>query len=371
MDYCGHCGEPVEGRFCRMCGTAVAVPGGARETLAAVSPAQGRGYGAAQGAVAAPVDPATLAAAPQAGYGPEPTQMLGATPSDFDAYFRTEDGTPGLHGQTQLLPPVLDDYQAPVPQTAPHTPPGGHGHGAHGNGDGDGPRSNRPLLLVAGAVVVVAAVILGLLYLGNQSTGSNTASDTAATPTASAAPPSAGVGVLQVPTDGASLAPSTPAAPSTTSAAATGQFSGDNLPLGPGSSGEWVKWVQEKLSALGYYHGQASGHFDQATALAVQQFQAAAGVTGDAASTVGMHTIVALAAAGSTPNLHLGSKSSDVSRLNTALSYATGSHLSGSRYTMSTAEAVMRYQSAVGLTPNGQVDAATWAKLQDGTLANG
>jgi peptidoglycan hydrolase-like protein with peptidoglycan-binding domain len=369
MDYCGHCGEPVEGRFCRMCGTAVAAPGGAPETLAALSPAQGRGYGPAQGAVAAPADPTTFMAAPRGGYGPEPTQALGATPSDFDAYFRTEDGTPGLHGQTQLLPPVLDDYQAPAPQTGPRTPPGGHGHGGRGNGDGDGPRSNRPLLLVAGAVVVVAAVILGLLYLGNQSTGSNTASGTSTTPAATAAA-SQSAGVLQVPTDGASIAPTT-AAPSTTSAAATGQFSGDNLPLGPGSSGEWVKWVQEKLSALGYYHGQASGSFDQATALAVQQFQAAARVTGDAASTVGMHTIVALAAAGSTPNLHLGSRSSDVSRLNTALSYATGSHLSGSRYTMSTAEAVARYQSAVGLTPNGQVDAATWAKLQDGTLANG
>lgn len=370
MDYCGNCGEPVEGRFCRMCGTAVAAPGGAPETLAAV-PAQGWGHGAAQGAVAAPADPATFAAAAaQGGYGPEPTQMLGATPSDFDAYFRTEDGTPGLHGQTQLLPPVVDDYRAPAPQSAPRTPPGGHGHGAHGGGDGDEPRSNRPLLLVAGAVVVVAVVILGLLYLGNQSTGSNTASGTSTSPAATTAPPQS-AGVLQVPTDGASVAPTTKAAPSTTSAAAVGQFSGDNLPLGPGSSGEWVKWVQEKLSALGYYHGPASGNFDQATALAVQQFQGAAGVTGDAASTVGTHTIVALAAAGSTPSLHLGSRSSDVSRLNTALSYATGSHLSGSRYTMSTAEAVMRYQSAVGLAPTGQVDAAVWAKLQDGTLANG
>ena len=175
--------------------------------------------------------------------------------------------------------------------------------------------------------------------------------------------------MIQVPTDGASLSPSRPAPTATTSAA--GQFSGDGLPLGPGSSGSWVRWVQEKLEALGYYHGAVTGDFDQATALAVQQFQAAANVTGDAASTVGMHTIVALAAAGSTPNLHVGSRSSDVSRLNSALSLATGAHLSGGRYTMSTASAVMQYQAAVGLTPTGQVDAATWAKLQDGTLAGG
>jgi peptidoglycan hydrolase-like protein with peptidoglycan-binding domain len=86
---------------------------------------------------------------------------------------------------------------------------------------------------------------------------------------------------------------------------------------------------------------------------------------------VGAHTVEALEAAGSTPSLHVGSRSSDVSRLNAALTYATGTHLSGSRYTMSTAAAVLKYQAAVGLTPTGQVDAATWAKLQDGTLATG
>jgi peptidoglycan hydrolase-like protein with peptidoglycan-binding domain len=364
MEYCGHCGEPVEGRFCRMCGTAVAAGAGAQETLAAL-PAQGRGYGALQGAVE---EPATLGAASQAGYGPEPTQVLSAPPSDFDAYFRSEDGTPGLHGQTQLLPPIIDDHRAPTPQGEMRTPPGGHGHGGHG-GDGDEPRSNRPMLLVAGAVVVVAAVIIGLLYLGNQGNGSDNASSSSTTPAATGSAATQNGGVLQIPTDGASVSPTT-AAPSTTGAA-SGQFSGDDFPLGPGSSGEWVKWVQEKLTALGYYHGSLSGTFDQATALAVQQFQAAASVTGDAASTVGMHTVVALAAAGSTPSLHLGSRSSDVSRLNTALSYATGEHLSGSRYTMSTAAAVAKYQRAVGLTPTGQVDAATWAELQDGTLATG
>jgi peptidoglycan hydrolase-like protein with peptidoglycan-binding domain len=361
MEYCGYCGEPAEGRFCRMCGAPVGAAEGAAQPFAAV-PGQGRGYGAAQGAA--------TAAGP--GYGPEPTQMLGttATPAEFDAYFRSEDGSPGAHGQTQLLPPVLDDYRMRPPQGEAHTPPGGSGgRPSHAEEEDSGP--NRPVILVTlGAVVAVAVIILALLYLGNRSTGSNTASgpspSVAASGTAGA---TQGGGLLQIPTDGASLTPTT-AAPST-AAAPPAQFHGDTLPLGPGSSGTWVKWTQEKLKQLGYYHGSASGDFDQATASAVQRFQAAAGVGGDAAGTVGTSTLVALDAAGSTPNLHLGNHSSDVSRLNSTLSLATGQHVSGSRYSMSTVAAVTAYQRAVGLTPTGQVNAATWAKLQDGTVAAG
>jgi peptidoglycan hydrolase-like protein with peptidoglycan-binding domain len=385
MQYCEICGEPVEGRFCRMCGAPAGAGGAATQTSAAV-PAQSRGYGAAQGVPAA-ADPmtATFAGAVPAHYGAEPTQMLGATaapastqmlgatatPADFDAYFRSEDGSPGLHGQTQLLAPVVDDYQVRPPHDGVHAPAGGSG-GRGADAYPDEPRSNRPVIFVTlGAVAAVAAVILVLLYLGNQATNSNTASGASSTATAGSTVAPQGGGVIQVPTDGASLAPTT-AAPSTGAAApAAAQFQGDSLPLGPGSSGSWVKWVQEQLSVLGYYQGAASGNFDQATASAVQRFQAAANVTGDAAGTVGMHTIVALASAGSTPSLHVGSRSASVSRLNTALSLATGEHLSGSRYTMSTAAAVMRYQASVGLTPTGQADAATWAKLQDGTLAAG
>jgi len=166
-------------------------------------------------------------------------------------------------------------------------------------------------------------------------------------------------------------APTTAAttASATASATAAGSFSGDSLPLGPGSSGSLVEWVQQRLEQLGDYHGSVSGDFDQATALAVQQFQASAGVTGDAASTVGQHTLVALAAAGNTPNLRFGNHSSAVSRLDEALDFATGGNLSGDRYSMQTAAAVAQYQQSVGLQPTGQVNAATWSKLQTGTLA--
>jgi peptidoglycan hydrolase-like protein with peptidoglycan-binding domain len=151
-------------------------------------------------------------------------------------------------------------------------------------------------------------------------------------------------------------------------AVTTGAFHGDSLPLGPGSQGSWVKWVQNRLHQLGYYHGSISGDYDQATALAVQQFQASAGVTGDPASTAGQHTLVALAAAGSTPNLRYGTRSSDVARLDEALDLAEGANLSGDKYSIQTAEAVAQYQQSVGLQPSGQVDGATWAKLQTGTL---
>lgn len=355
MEYCGNCGEPAEGRFCRMCGAPVGDVT-AQDTQAMAAVPAGHGAEATQAMVAVP-----------AGYGGEPTQVVGVLPpatvqppSEFDSLFRTPDGTPGPHGQTQVLPPVVEtDYRMQPPGGGPR-PPGLPGQEEQG--------TNRTVIIATvGAVVVAAGVILSLLFLGNHgsepaASGTSTAQAAAAGASASQTP-----SVISVPTNGASPSP-TAASSSATSQAA---FHGDSLPLGPGSQGSLVKWVQEKLKQLGYYHGTVNGTFDQATALAVQQFQAAAGVTGDPASTVGRHTRLALAAAGSTPPLRPGAKSPDVSRLNQSLDYAesTGS-LSGSRYTMTTAEAVAFYQQSVGLPPTGVMDAATWAKLQTGTLAS-
>lgn len=358
MEYCGNCGEPAEGRFCRMCGTPVGdVTAQATQAMAAV-PA---GYGA-EATQGMPVVPGP------AGYGAEPTQVVRVVqelpptqpPSEFDSLFRSADGGPGLHGQTQLLPPVVDtDYRM--------QPPGG---GAYppGSDEDDEPGANRPVVIATiGAVVVAAGVILGLLYLGNSGNSGSNASSTTSTHAAGAnASASQGANVISVPTN---TAPPSPSAAST-SAIPTGAYHGDSLPLGPGSQGSLVKWVQEKLKSLGYYQGAATGTFDQATALAVQQFQAAAGVTGDPASTVGQHTRLALAASGSTPALRPGVRSADVSRLNQSLVYAEGASLSGSRYSTTTAAAVAFYQQQVGLPPTGMMDAATWAKLQSGTLAN-
>ncbi|MBR7831648.1 peptidoglycan-binding protein [Actinospica durhamensis] len=291
------------------------------------------------------------------------------TPSEFDGFFRSEDGSPSPHAHTQLLPPVQADYRMDPPggSRVPPTPPE-----FPDDEDEQDARHQRLLMYgTLGAVLLAAAVILGMLYLGG---GDNPVGNASGTGTAGATPSAgatstAGSGAVVVPTQSGgklttSAAPST--APSTTAA---GGFSGDTLPLGPGSQGSLVRYVQERLKALGYYHGSISGSFDQATALAVQQFQGAAGVTGDAASTVGQHTLVALIAAGDTPTLRAGSHSSAVSRLDQALNEALGTQLTASnRYNATTMAAVMRYQSSVGLMPTGQVDAATWAKLQSGTL---
>jgi len=370
MEYCGNCGEPGEGHYCRMCGMPVGTIDG-HGTAAQTAQPSYAGYGATQ--LAAPMTAESTQAMPAVpAYGPEPTQLVGTLPtaptqppSEFDSLFRNADGSPGLHGQTQMLPPVVEaDYRMRPPGGA-QNPPGRRGSALPDDDEGS---RNRPVLFaVLGAVVVAAGVILGLLYLGDQGTSSGAGSTGAATSSAQAgaANASQAPGVISVPTS--SVPPSTPAssAPASTSAA----FHGDSFPLGPGSSGSWVKWVQEKLKQLGYFHGTVNSSYDEATALAVQQFQAAAGVTGDAASTVGQHTRLALEAAGSTPNLQPGTRSAAVSRLNQSLDYAEGAGLSGSKYSTQTALAVARYQAAVGLQPTGQVDAATWAKLQSGTLA--
>ena len=376
MEYCNQCGELVEGRFCRMCGAPTAVA--AAQAVAQASGA-GTGYGGGYGApgAEAPVAPAGAEstqyyATPlyeEAPHYPAPAAQPG-TPSEFDGFFRSEDGSPSPHAHTQLLPPVQADYRmdppggSRIPPSMPDFPD---------DEDDEDARHHRLLMYgTLGAVLLASAVILGMLFLGGGAGPVSAASGLPTTGATQSAGSTSGTeaGNVVVPTQsGGTLA--TSAAPSTApaSSAAAGGFSGDSLPLGPGSQGTEVKYVQQRLKELGYYNGSISGTFDQATALAVQQFQAAAGVTGDAASTVGQHTLVALIAAGSTPNLHTGSRSSSVTRLNEALNEALGSHLTGSsRYTATTMAEVMRYQVEVGLTPSGQVDAATWAKLQSGAL---
>ncbi|MBI4832556.1 MAG: peptidoglycan-binding protein [Candidatus Lindowbacteria bacterium] len=41
----------------------------------------------------------------------------------------------------------------------------------------------------------------------------------------------------------------------------------------PGNSGSDVVWLQSSLQALGFYTGPLNGAFDEATELAVRQFQ--------------------------------------------------------------------------------------------------
>lgn len=373
MEYCNQCGELVEGRFCRMCGapTAVAAAQAAVSTAGAAAGYQdgyGHGYGAPVAYAPAGEAESTQYFEPGSLYEPPAAAPIPSTPVEFDGFFRSEDGAPTPHSHTQLLPPVPRDYRMDPPEGSrvPPQPP------VYDDLDQDAEDARHRRLLMygtLGAVLLAAAVILGMLYLGNNGdpTANAGATATASTGQSPAASATGDAGQVVVPTESAGTTPTTAAAAPSTNAA--GSFSGDSLPLGPGSRGTLVSYVQRRLQELGYYHGSVSGSFNQATALAVQQFQAAAGVTGDAASTVGQHTMVALIAAGKTPNLHAGSRSADVSRLDQALNEALGTRIQVSnRFTATTAEEVMRYQSAVGLPPTGQVDAATWAKLQSGAL---
>jgi peptidoglycan hydrolase-like protein with peptidoglycan-binding domain len=92
-------------------------------------------------------------------------------------------------------------------------------------------------------------------------------------------------------------------------------------------------------------------------------------VTGDPAATVGRSTLTALIAAGSRPNLRFGQHSGDVRRVQEALNAAENAGLTVSgKYDASTAEAVIRYQQQVGVTPTGSMNGQTWDALQSGKV---
>ena len=62
--------------------------------------------------------------------------------------------------------------------------------------------------------------------------------------------------------------------------------------LSPGDTGEQVKTLQRALTSLGYPPGKVDGTYGPSTQSAVQQFQAASGLTAD--GVVGQQTLTAL-----------------------------------------------------------------------------
>jgi peptidoglycan hydrolase-like protein with peptidoglycan-binding domain len=326
VTHCGSCGEPAAGQYCRMCGARLA--SGPTATTALI-PATARG--------------------------------------DFDALFRPEGGEAAE--RTRLLSATRTPPRAGQgpPAAAPAAPGGRHS----GAGGPEGPQEpgNRKAMVYGtlGAVAIVAAVILLLLYLGNRSTAVPSASGSAqATPSATA-PATINQVVLPSNAPAPTTAPPTPTTPAKTTG--TG---GTAFPLSQGSTGRNVVWLQQRLKQLGYYHGPVQGTFDQATAQAVVDFQSRAHVTGDPAGVVGASTVTALDAAGATPDLKPGSHSgTDVRRLQEALNSAENAGLAVSgRYDAQTVAAVARYQQAVGLPATGDMNGQTWQALQSGRLAN-
>lgn len=365
LSYCGSCGEPVEGRFCRMCGTPYAeVPA---EAVAATT-VQQLPYQATQ-----PV------------YRPTPTPPQ---VSEFEGLFRPAEGEVSAYSHTQLIQPVEADYRMPPPggrhsaeafkaaQTQIVRPQSGDGYqprpGADepGDWDDDEPRGLRKPVVWGTLVAVVAAsaVILGLLYIGSHN--NNSAGDNAGvtnTPTA-VAPTQQTPDSVNLPSGTAAASPSASASASA-SPSASASAGSTSLPLSLGSTGSYVHYVQTRLRELGYYQGDITGQYDQATAQAVGAFQARAGVTADPSGTVGRSTLTALIAAGSQPNLRFGERSGDVRRLQQALNSAenAGLTLTG-KYDLATYAAVGRYQQAVGVHPSGVVNTQTWDALQSGHI---
>ena len=337
------------------------------------------------------------------------TQVIATGPGpEFDSLFRTDDGYAATD-RTRVLaaPPGVVDYQmappgmAVLPSYEPATgfpqqsgayqpdgdyppPVGGYsGDGGDGYQDGWPPQTDQDsdaprkgvIYGTLGAVGVAIAVIIALLYFGtpgpanNSTTSGSQASAPAAQNSTDAIGPLQLPSGLPVPTTTPPPAQTTPPpAPTTTPAHPAGNSS---LPLSLGSTGNLVRYVQQRLHQLGFYNGQANGQFGQSTAVAVEQFQATAQVQGDPSSTVGQSTMTALIAAGSQPQLRPGTgDNGDVKRLQEALDYAENANLPvNGHYDGATVSAVARYQAAVGLTPTGQVNSATWDKLQSGTLA--
>jgi peptidoglycan hydrolase-like protein with peptidoglycan-binding domain len=410
VSYCSSCGELVEGRFCRMCGApytgAAAYSAASSYAAFADNPAELPDETNVQQPFQPLVQPGSSEATPEQQTSQEATALVahsavrnGQVPqpgyaqpqpeSGFESLFRQPEGVFTPHSRTQLIQPVEADYRMAPPPAAEHAqsfhagpgqlaapPSGGYPSGpASGSREDwdDEPGVRKPVLWgTIGAVAVVSAVILGLLYIGGHNNNGGGASSVNSSTNAATAGATSQQTIPSV-----DLAPgpqaSTPspsasasASPSPSASVATG---GTSLPLSQGSTGAYVREVQSRLRQLGYYHGQISGTYDEATARAVSAFQSAAGVNGDPSGTVGRPTLTALIAAGSRPDLKFGQRSADVKRLQLSLNSAENAGLNvNGRYDAATYAAVFRYQSQIGVPPRGSMNAQTWAALQSGTI---
>jgi peptidoglycan hydrolase-like protein with peptidoglycan-binding domain len=152
----------------------------------------------------------------------------------------------------------------------------------------------------------------------------------------------------------------------------------------PGMSGSSVASVQQRLAELGYYTGPISGSFDATTQQAVIQFQRDNGLVPD--GIVGVRTEGALYGSGAAPTamspgfvdpyaypstasappyLQLNQSGTEVSELQqqlAALGYYTGP-ISG-MFDEATQAAVVGFQQAYGLRPDGIVGNATGTALR-------
>ncbi len=133
-----------------------------------------------------------------------------------------------------------------------------------------------------------------------------------------------------------------------------------------GDTGDAVKALQTRLKELGYFNGTIGGNFGALTRDAVKAFQTAAGLTNDGMA--GEDTLAALyaddAPEQSTTSLQVGDTGDAVAELQNrlkSLGYLTGK--ADGKFGSATQAAVMAFQSAAGLNPDGKAGPNTLTAL--------
>lgn len=141
-----------------------------------------------------------------------------------------------------------------------------------------------------------------------------------------------------------------------------------------GDSGDRVVQVQMRLQELGYFKSKATGYYGSLTENAVKQFQQNNGLTAD--GVIGAKTQEALAQTypetpqpTTQPVVRLGDESPTVVRVQRQLSSLKlydWRQMNG-KFDDATQQAVMNFQKANGLTPDGVVGLKTHTMLQQKT----
>ncbi len=141
-----------------------------------------------------------------------------------------------------------------------------------------------------------------------------------------------------------------------------------------GDSGDRVVQVQMRLQELGYFKSKATGYYGSRTEDAVKQFQQNNGLTPD--GVIGTKTQEALAQTypetpqpTTQPVVRLGDESPTVLRVQRQLSSLKlydWRQMNG-KFDDATQQAVMNFQKANGLTPDGVVGLKTHTMLQQKT----
>lgn len=141
-----------------------------------------------------------------------------------------------------------------------------------------------------------------------------------------------------------------------------------------GDSGDRVVQVQMRLQELGYFKSKATGYYGSLTEAAVKHFQQNNGLTPD--GVIGAKTQEALAQTypetpqpTTQPTVRLGDESPTVLRVQRQLSSLKlydWRQMSG-KFDDATQQAVMNFQKANGLTPDGVVGLKTHTTLQQKT----